>query len=413
MDNNKLPSNGEPQMSDLRKKWENYWYHYKIQTLIGLVAVVTLIICSVQFFTREVHDYRLMYAGPQIVALQDIVYMEKAVEEIADDYDGNGEVAVAFDDIVMLSPEEREAAMEAGAVFNAEFLNTSMTEYYQQIVGGDAVICLLSPYMYEIVHESDGFLLLCEIFDEIPDSAYDDCGIVLSRTDFGRYFNGINDLPENTVLCIRRLSTMAKFKGEEKTKKAHAASIELFRRMVEFDAPESADTSDEQDTAAPAAISSAIDHQAKFVRAGSAVDIAEIISRHSENASSLAISSVQHILLSHVANADEMSALRSDIAEYYSNKWGKDESTFTEAVQEYDAEFFDDNALFILALCEPSGSIQHEVEFVRVIKGESVSVGVERVTDAKTNDVAFWYGIVEVKKSDLEEVAEFDAWYLN
>ena len=118
-------------------------------------------------------------------------------------------------------------------------------------------------------------------------------------------------------------------------------------------------------------------------------------------------------MLSHVANADEMSALRSDIAEYYSNKWGKDESTFTEAVQEYDAEFFDDNALFILALCEPSGSIQHEVEFVRVIKGESVSVGVERVTDAKTNDVAFWYGIVEVKKSDLEEVAEFDAWYLN
>lgn len=239
--NEKIPVGGEPQISDIKKKLENYWYHYKIHTIIGAIALITLIICTVQFIGREKHDFRLLYAGPQVIAVQDLVYMEKAVAEVADDFDGNGEVVIAFDDIVMLSPEEREAAAEAGAVFNGEFLNTSMTEYYQQIVGGDAVVCLLSPYMYGIVNEANGFIPLSEIFDTIPDAAYDKCGIVLAKTDFGQYFNGIDDLPEDTVLCVRRLSTMAKFKGEEKTRRAHEANVALFKAMVEFVAPDMED----------------------------------------------------------------------------------------------------------------------------------------------------------------------------
>jgi len=143
----------------------------------------------------------------------------------------------------IVSPEERAAAMEADAFINPEAIRSTMTEYYQQIVGGDAIICLLSPYMYEMVHESDGFLPLAEIYTEIPEAvaaaAYDDCGLVLAKTAFGQSFNGIDDLPEDTILCIRRLSSMAKLKGEAKTQKRHAASIELFRRLAEY-TPEAA-----------------------------------------------------------------------------------------------------------------------------------------------------------------------------
>ena len=237
MEDKKLAPEGEPKFSDIGKWFENFWYHYKVQTIIAAVAIFTVIVCAVQYATREVYDYNLLYAGPQIVMLQDINYMEAAVEELADDRDGNGEVSVCIEDIVMLSPEEQAAAAEAGAVFNGEFLNTSMKEYTQQIFGGDAVICLLSPYMYEIVHAEGGFMPLSEIFDAVPESAYDDCAVVLAETDFGKYYNGMNDLPEDTLLCIRRLSTLAKFKGEAKTRAAHASSVELFCRMVEFKAP--------------------------------------------------------------------------------------------------------------------------------------------------------------------------------
>ncbi len=246
MEDKKLPGTGEPKFSDIKKeaensklgKWfDNFWYHYKIHTIIGAVAVITLFICITQMITRDEYDYQLMYAGPQVIALQDRTYMEDAVEAIADDYNGDGKIVVVYDDIVMLSPEEQKKAMENGAVFNGEFNMNSMTEYYQQIFGGDAVICLLSPYMYGVVREGDGFLPLSEVFETVPDSAYDDYGISLLKTEFGQYFNGINDLPDDTILCVRRLSTMATFKGQEKTKKAHEANLDLFRKMVEFRAP--------------------------------------------------------------------------------------------------------------------------------------------------------------------------------
>ena len=237
MDDKKITPEGEPKFSSIQKWLENFWYHYKVQTIIAVVAIVTVVISTVQLLNKEEYDYYLLYAGPSNIAIQDIVFMEAAVEEFADDYDKNGEVSVAIDDVVMLSPEEQQAAIDAGAVLNGDFMSTTMNSFYQQIIGGDAVICMLSPYMYSIVHDADGFLPLSEIFVEIPDSAYDDCGIVLSKTDFGKYYNGINDLPEDTVLCIRRVSTMAKIKGEKKTRAAHAANLEMFKRMVEFESP--------------------------------------------------------------------------------------------------------------------------------------------------------------------------------
>lgn len=238
MEDKKISPNGEPKFTDIGKWFENFWYHYKAQTIIAAVAIFTVVICVVQFMGREVSDYYLMYAGPQVLMLQDITYMEKAVEEVGEDVDGNGTVSAALDDIVLLSPDEQKAAMEAGAVLNGEFMQTSLKEFRQQIFGGDAVVCLLSPYTYEMVHSEGGFMKLSEIFDTIPESAYDDCGIVLSETEFGQHFMGIKHLPKDTILCVRRISSMAQFKGQKKTEEAHQKSVELFCRIVEFTAPE-------------------------------------------------------------------------------------------------------------------------------------------------------------------------------
>lgn len=234
MKDEKITPVEEAKFSSIGSWLENFWYHYKFQTVATIVVLFTVIISGYQLLSREKYDYHMLYAGPQVVAIQDLHYMTIAMEEIADDYDGNGEVSVLIDDILMLSPEEIEAAKEAGAYLDGDFMSKSMNEYYQQILGGNDVICLLSPYMYRIVYNEGGFLPLSEIFDEIPDTAYDDCGIILSETDFGKEFNGINDLPEDTILCIRRLSSMAKFKGEKKTRAAHEASIELFKKIVTY-----------------------------------------------------------------------------------------------------------------------------------------------------------------------------------
>ena len=87
---------------------------------------------------------------------------------------------------------------------------------------------------------------LSEIFgDDIPESAYDECGIVLSKTDFGQEYNGVNNLPEDTIICIRRISTLKNFKGADKTEKHHAAYVELFRKIVTYESAEDSTDSTE------------------------------------------------------------------------------------------------------------------------------------------------------------------------
>lgn len=216
--------------------FDNFWYHYKAQTIIGAVAVVTAVVCTVQILTNDKYDYCLMYAGPQILAVQDLTYIQRAVATLGEDQNGDGEVKVVLKDIVMLSPEERVEAIEKkDAEFNNEFIQTEMTSFYQQIMAGDAAIMLLSPYMYDQAKESGLFMPLSEIFDEIPDSAYDDTGIVLSETVFGKSFNGIDDLPEDTILCIRRITSFQNMKGSKKAEKEFNANLELFKSIVNYD----------------------------------------------------------------------------------------------------------------------------------------------------------------------------------
>jgi hypothetical protein len=83
-----------------------------------------------------------------------------------------------------------------------------------------------------------GLIPLSEIFETVPTSAIDEYGIRFSETDLYKTFSALSFCPEDTVLCIRRVSTMAIFKGKTKTERMHAYHVDLFTRMVTFTAPE-------------------------------------------------------------------------------------------------------------------------------------------------------------------------------
>ena len=324
---------------------------------------------------------------------------------------------------------------------------------------------------------------LAEIFEDVPDAAYDDCAIVLARTDFGQYFNGVNDLPEDTLICVRRLSTMAKFKGESKTRKAHEANVELFRQVVAFEAPEDAtvtsavitvtdiidrtktgfiatndalegffsdgeydyyfpsiksryidvyysDGTSENIKDAIAAgrvtiadldtfdigyykepIVTAISYTATFIRADSMSDGGyETFVSHAENADSLG---TYNIPIAHISDAHELAALCDDIHGHYQTDVAyNDNVSFDAKIKEYDAAFFIDRSLLILAMSEGSGSIRHNIEYVDGRKSSAVWVCVRQIVpEVCTCDVADWFAIIEVPKADIASATAFYACY--
>lgn len=228
-------------------KWlDNFFYHYKWIVLIVCMFAIFVVVSAAQMLGREQTDIYIMYAGPQVISVQNMTYIERAFEELdEDDYTGDGKVNALLRDITVMSEEELAAASGSsdsnvpneGYILNEQLVRAQMSEsmktFNQEILGGDSIICLLSPYMYSIVREADGFLPLDEVIGYVPENAYDECAVYLADTDFGK-LEGLASLPDDTLFCIRRVSSMSFMKGKNKTEKAHSYHLERFKAAIEY-----------------------------------------------------------------------------------------------------------------------------------------------------------------------------------
>lgn len=68
---------------------------------------------------------------------------------------------------------------------------------------------------------------------------------------------------------------------------------------------------------------------------------------------------------------------------------------------EYNDDFFTDNYLVYVILEEPSGSISHTVESVRMSQDERLKIAVKRnVPEVGTDDMAYWHIVLELPRKD-------------
>ena len=229
-----------------KDKLSNFWYHFKIPFLVAGFLAIVILFCVVQLFTKENPDLYIMYAGPASLTPQGINLIEESFETFDSDYNDDGKSVASLLDLVVYTNEQIEelraesVEKEEPVVFNTQTIYTARQRFSAEISTGDTVICLLDPHMYESVYAAGGFMTLDELFDELPEGveAYDDTAILLSSTDFGKKFGGVNELPYDTLICVRRVSTMGVFKGMEKIKAAHEHHVNVFKDIVSYTSAE-------------------------------------------------------------------------------------------------------------------------------------------------------------------------------
>lgn len=220
--------------------WENFWYHNKWKTIIITASLILLLICTMQMCTQNSYDVYLMYAGPGYLTVNETRDAQNAIKQIMPDYNGDGTRGVMLNVFQYLNPEEiayRKAQVEAeGIEFSFDYTGnaTALERFEMETVAGESVIYLLSPELYASIKEAGGLVPLSEILDTVPDSAVDEYGIRFSETDFCKAVSVLQYLPEDTVLCIRRTSTMSIFKGQKKAEQRHEWHTDLFRQMLLF-----------------------------------------------------------------------------------------------------------------------------------------------------------------------------------
>ena len=140
-----------------------------------------------------------------------------------------------------IAKAEAEAAENSSVfVYNPQSLENNKTSFSTQLFSGEYVICLIDPEQYKNAYKAGGFAPLSELFGEnnIPEYAYDDCALLLSETNFSKFFTAMSVFPDDTLICVRKMSSVSAIKGKSKAEREYNNQLRLFYSIIAFTPPE-------------------------------------------------------------------------------------------------------------------------------------------------------------------------------
>lgn len=199
-----------------KERAANFWYHYKWHSVVCLVLIFAITVCSLQFCKKEDYDMHILYAGSHVVGKTapegseaEVVKVISSLKRVAKDYDADGKLRVNFTNYYFLSASEQQAA---GADLDYAFLSNDKKSLESALEFSEYYLCFISPAVYEQYNEHgeiDMFISLEEYKDTIPETSfYAYNAIRLGECDFYK-MPGICELPSDTLICIKTPSILA------------------------------------------------------------------------------------------------------------------------------------------------------------------------------------------------------------
>ena len=218
-------------------KLENFWYHYKWPTIGILLAVIILLVCTLQTCSKEKEDIVVLYAGPVTLSAaqtKDLARMMDGV--LPEDFDRNGEKYAALSTYQILSEERIKALTDkTDSEGNHYFVNRSAnTEQYSVYTNylktGESSVLLLDSWLYEQLKSEDRLRPLSEVDGELSAHSADGYGIRLGDTELYQSFGVYQVLPEDTVICLMRPYVI----GRSSKTQAYQFEVDTFLRLAKI-----------------------------------------------------------------------------------------------------------------------------------------------------------------------------------
>ena len=178
------------QPKTLGKKLENLWYHYKPFVIIGIIAFIVIVICTVQSVTRKKQDVIVYHAAMQGLTLASQDDFRESAKLVAEDYNGDGNIVVDFKEDVYV-PNEAVALGQP----------TTTDRFNLELAMGECVVYIMDGSFYR--GNRDFMSDLADIFDVVPSYAYDEKAFRLGDIPAYDALPGIHDLPEDSYICLR------------------------------------------------------------------------------------------------------------------------------------------------------------------------------------------------------------------
>lgn len=231
----------------MKERLENFWYHYKWHTLVAIFLVITLTVCSLQMCQKTSYDIYITYAGYYEIERNgsggSSPYNEAvtSLSRLAEDFDGDGKINVNLQTLFVVNEAEKSALLKENENYeiNETLVREDSETLQTALVFGEHYICLLSERLYkeyDSTFEGELFISLSEYKNASGEAVF------LGENETGVYLNSLAisglpvlcDLPDDTVLCVRKLSEVSQTFGKAKNEENYKRSIEMLENIFSY-----------------------------------------------------------------------------------------------------------------------------------------------------------------------------------
>ena len=225
-----------------KQKIANFWYHYKWHSIVALFLVIVILVCSLQFCSNTDYDAYIMYAGGYAFTrtskdgdIPTYVGAANSFKRVCKDVTGDGEVNVSLADLLYMTEEEAMAYREKyGTDPDTKLLYDDMQRMDNMMSASDYFILLISPTVYDRYYkegDTPRFESIAQYTTEgIEYDYYSEYAIRLSSLAFYE-LPYISSLPEDTLVCFRRIGVFGKNSG---VKKKYEISQDVLRSLLAY-----------------------------------------------------------------------------------------------------------------------------------------------------------------------------------
>ena len=221
--------------SPFLSRLDNFWYHYKWHTIVGVFILAVILIFSLQMCEKKSYDTYVLYAtgtelnrGSTDGTVPEYNEAVTSLEKLIGDYNGDGERVVSL--ITLYTPSEEELKASLGEdgtkEINSSLISSDREALRERMLYSEYYLLFISPSVYEEYKKIDELEIFAPISSYVPEGKkpeyYSDRAIKLSSLDIYS-LPGICEMPADTLVCLRLSSVVADAFGGEK-------NAEIFKR---------------------------------------------------------------------------------------------------------------------------------------------------------------------------------------
>ena len=211
------------------KKWaENYWYHYKWQTIICTFFLLALSVCLVQCTKKDDYAMYTLYAGPLYIGGEQSMQLKDAINDYMDTENQN----VCINSFVYVSEAKKEEYAKGDAYVNDGINMQQTTDFFDFLYTASFNMIIVDNELYSMIRKDEILTPISDISSDAKKKSVDGYSIRLYDTSLPDRYAIFKKMPEDTLLCFRKNVLMQSL-ANKNNKELYEYQKSVFKSIIE------------------------------------------------------------------------------------------------------------------------------------------------------------------------------------